>query len=213
LDVIVDRLELGISFVGSYNPTTNQANFTTLSGLPDGTLPAASTVGNSFVIVTQQATGQAPAPVVPMNKGDFLVADPVANTWTLIPVGTALDEFTDYLDTPATYVGSVGYNVAVNATETGLEFVPGTDVQSIYSAGAPATRANGSALQNGDQWLDTSTNREKHWNGTAWQDQVYTVVTATSTPPASPVSGRLWYDKATSTLFIWDTLATKWVAV
>jgi len=213
LDVIVDRLALGTNFVGSYNPITNQVDFTTLSGFPDGTLPAASTVGNSSVIVTKTATGQAPAPTIPMNKGDFLVADPVANTWTLIPVGTALDEFTDYLDTPSTYVGSVGYNVAVNATETGLEFVPKTDVQSIYSAGAPALRPNGSALQIGDQWLDASTNREKHWDGAVWQDQVYTIVTATSTPPTSPASGRLWYDKATSTLFIWDTLATKWVAV
>jgi len=213
IDAIVDRLETGINFIGTYNPITNQADFTTLSGLTDGTLPAASTVGNSFLVVIRQAVGQSPAPVVQMNRGDFLVADPVANTWTLASVGDALEKFTEYFDVPSTYVGAAKSNLLVNATEDGLEFGFVDDTQSIRSAGAPTERPSTEPLHLGDQWLDTTTNNEKHWDGADWRNQVYVRVTDTTTAPSSPVSGTLWYDKTTSTLFIWDTLANRWVAV
>lgn len=212
IDVVVDRLETGVNFVGTYAPSTNTADFTTLSALPDGTLPAANTVGNSFLVVVEQATGQSPAPVVPMNKGDFLVADPIANTWIHVPIGTAVDEFIDYLDTPTTYVGSAGKNVAVNAGETALEFATPADVMSIYSTTAPATRLDLTALQLGDQWLDATTNREKFWDGAVWREQVYVDATPT-TPPAAPVDGLLWYDETTSALYIWDATIPQWVAI
>lgn len=213
LDVYIDRLEGGINFVGTYAPSTNTADFTTASGLPDGTLPAANTVGNSFLVVTEQAIGQAPAPAVQMNRGDFLVADPVANTWTLIPVGTAIDEFTNYPDTPSSYVGNAEKVVSVNATETGLEFITASDTHTNRTNPAPVLHPNGNALAAGDYWQDTVSNLEKFYDGAAWQDQVYVEVTA-GTVPTQVYSGKLWYDTDTGTLYVYDVSATnKWVAI
>jgi hypothetical protein len=207
VDAILDRLESGINFVGSYNPATNQADFTTLSGLTDGTLPADNTVGNSFLVVTIQATGQAPAPIIPLNKGDFLVADPVTNTWFQIPIGRAVDEFTDYLDTPSSYLGAASSFLRVNATETGVEFAVPVDTHSLASATAPTLRQDGSALQVGDQWYDTVTNREKLWDGAMWKEQVYV------SQPTLVADGLLWYDTITSSLYIWDATVNQWVAI
>ena len=77
----------GIGFIGSYDATTHVADYTTESGFTDGALVAASSATNKYVIVGTAGTGAAPAPVVSMGVGDWLVSNGTA--WYLVPLSSA----------------------------------------------------------------------------------------------------------------------------
>lgn len=197
LDVYIDTLEQTVKFIGSYQPSTNTASFTALSGYASGVLPAANTLSSpGFLIVTEQAVGQAPAPAVPMLKGDYLIADPATNVWTHVDIGTAISSFLALTDTPSTYTGSATYTLRVNSSETGVEFAQAGDVHSYLDASAPTIE------KTGDEWVSTDYTESVAIDLTNWRQHAYVAETSGTPPTAYP--GRLWYDQSTSSLFIYD---------
>lgn len=89
--------------------------------------------------------------------------DPVTAGFVLRPNGTALQDGDIYIDT----VSQQGYYYN---TATGLWTLFGSDTHSFIGAGDPivatpiTTRPNGTALQNGDQYIDTLTNEGYYYN-------------------------------------------------
>jgi hypothetical protein len=88
----VDQSVTGaLQYIGSFNASTGQTDFTTASGLPDGPLPDASVAGdNHYVIVSTAGTPPAgvgpPETQAPANSGDWWMSD--GTQWSLLPVGT-----------------------------------------------------------------------------------------------------------------------------
>lgn len=213
IDAVVDVIGGGSRFIGTYAPISNTVDFTASSGYADGTLPAANTlVPADFLVVTEQAIGQAPAPAVQMYKGDYLIADTVNNVWIHLQLGNPLISFLDLADTPTSYTGEQFSALSVNSLENGIEFVQSGDVQSFYDSSAPTS------LIVGNQWNDSITSREKvapiAGSSTLWQEQVY-VQTSSGVPPSTPYSGQLWYDNSSNTLYIYDVSTTpaSWVSL
>jgi hypothetical protein len=214
IDALASRISLlvkGLAYFGTYNASTNTADFTAASGLTDGTLPAAGTTNqDSYLVVNVDGTpGTGPLAGTAMDKGDWIVSD--GTSWTHLDISTNVDEFRELIDTPASYAGSAGRVVAVNATEDGLEFVEATDTHSIYSATSPTTRLGGAALQAGDRWINSTTLVPSTWSGTAWQ--AVSPVIVSTTAPTQTSEGLLWYNPSVSTLFIRDNLAAAWVGI
>lgn len=211
IDSIFDSTIInGSRFIGTYAPSTNTADFVASTSYADGTLPAANTLlVPDFLVVTEQAVGQAPAPTVQMYKGDFLLADPVTNTWIHYQFGALPLSYLLLGDTPSSYATFGQQLIRVNATETGMELaLQGTDKQTNYSAVSPGT------FIDSDLWVDSTSKLESVATGGQW---LYTspVSVTTGVPPANPFNGALWYDRFSSTLYIYDASITpaSWVGV
>ena len=209
LDNIIDRLEAGIQFIGSYDVVGDLADYTVSSGFTDGALPVAADRPNSLLLIISQGTGTGNAPAVDFNRGDFLVSDGV--TWSRIAVGTALSTFLEAIDTPTSYLNQAGLTAFVNAAETGIEFKLKTDTHTYVNANAPGTRPNTDPLEAGDQWQESDTGREHFYDGAAWQEQVYVDVNVST--PTTTRDGYLWYHTTTGTLYIYDATAASFVAI
>jgi len=214
IDVLASRISLltkGLSYFGTYDANTNTADFTAASGLTDGALPVADASNqDSYLVVTVDGTpGTGPLAGTFMDKGDWIISDGVS--WTHLDISTNVDQFTELIDTPASYTGSAGKIVAVNSTATALEFVTAVDTHSIYAATSPTTRVNGTALQTGDRWINSTTLVPSTWSGTAWQ--MVSPVIVSTTAPTQTTEGLLWYNPSVSTLFVRDNLAAAWVGI
>lgn len=214
IDILAQRaatLTKGLSFVGSYDATTDQADFTTVSGLTDGPLPAAGiTNENTYLIVTVSGTPTTgPLTGTAMKVGDYVVSDGV--TWTLVPLSASVTDFTGLTDTPSSYVGQAGKFVAVNSTETELEFVSSPDTHSILQATEPTLRPNGSALSVGDRWVDSTTLNTYVYNGATF-DRVVPVIVGT-TAPTQTTEGLLWYNPNVNVLYVRDNTAGAWIGI
>lgn len=87
----VDTLATGAQqLVGVLNGTTGQAVFDPASGIPNGTLPLASTVSpNDYVMIDTAGTPPVGPPEtrIPLEIGDWLIAAPTQ--WIHLPVGGA----------------------------------------------------------------------------------------------------------------------------
>lgn len=211
VDAIFDVVSTEYSrFVGTYTPSTNTVDFVSSTGYTDGVLPAANTLmAPDFLVVTEQAVGQAPAPTVQMYKGDLLLADPGTNTWIHYQFGTVPLSYLLLNDTPASYTGAAQQLISVNATETGMESTPaGTDLNTYYSAGAPGV------FIDSDIWVDSTTKLESVSTGGQWENTNPVAVT-NGTPPVNPHNGTLWYDRSSANLYIYDTSTTpaSWVGI
>lgn len=214
IDVLASRIALltkGLSYYGTYDAATDNADFTAASGLTDGALPVADASNqDSYLVVTVDGTpATGPLAGTFMDKGDWIVSDGVA--WTHLDISTNVDEFIELIDTPAAYTGAAGQFVRVNATETGLEFATATDTHAILAAAAPVLRLDGSALQTGDRWINSITFRPYTWDGAAWQ--VVSPVIVSTTQPAQTTTGLMWYNPSVSTLFVRDGAAGAWVGI
>lgn len=202
--------EGGARFIGSYSPSTNFADFTPSSAYVDGVLPSANTLTSpDFLVVIEEAVGQAPAPAVQMYKGDYLIAYPATNTWVHLPIGSALGSVLTLPEMPNSYAGYANYTVAVDSSETSLEFIPKDDFQSFSNTLEPVSTSVG------DQWFDPAAQIERVLVGpSTWVRHSY-VQESAGIPPASPSSGQLWYNSSTSTLYIYDvsTVPASWVSL
>lgn len=91
VETAVAAISGGVAFIGTYNSTTNIADFTVASGYTDGVLVAASAATNKYVIVTTAGTGTAPAPIVALAIGDWLISN--GSVWTKVALsgGTLTD--------------------------------------------------------------------------------------------------------------------------
>lgn len=76
-----------VTFIGTYNATAHTADYTVISGYTDGVLVAASAATNKYLIVTVAGTGIAPAPVVALVPGDYLISD--GSAWNKVGLGGA----------------------------------------------------------------------------------------------------------------------------
>lgn len=83
-EAAIAALTGGIAFIGQYDATAHTADYTSVSGLPDGVLVAASAATNKYVIVGVAGTGASPAPVVSLAVGDWLVSD--GSAWNKVPL-------------------------------------------------------------------------------------------------------------------------------
>ena len=214
IDVLALRADLlskGISFVGTYNAATDSADFTTSSGLTDGALPAAGVTNQAtyLVVGTDGTPATGPLAGTSMATGDWIISD--GTTWTHLSLATSITTFTGLTDTPANYTGSAGKIVAVNATETGLEFVASADTHSILAATEPTIRPTGSPLVAGDRWVDSTTLNTYVYNGASFA-RVVPVIVSTSAPTQT-TEGLLWYNPNVSVLYVRDNTAAAWVGI
>lgn len=212
IDAIYDVAEGGSRFVGTYAPSTNTADFVASSGYADGTLPSANTLtAPDFLIVVEEAIGQAPAPTVQMYKGDYLLADPGTNTWIHYQFGGTPLSFLLLSDTPGSYSGQNGQILKVNSGESGLEFANALAADNhsyLIIAGGPTV------FNDSDIWVDETILAESVGTGGQWLYTSPVVVTST-TPPTGASNGLLWYDRDSLTLYIYDVSISpaSWVAI
>ena len=118
--------------------------------------------------------------------------------------------------------GTAGQVLSTNGAGT-LSWIaaPGAPNLLPANATAPATRADGSALQDGDLYYDTTTNTLMVYEGGAWvaaggsaidaRYQVAASAPATRADTSALVEGDLYYDTATDALMKWD--GTSWTSV
>ena len=144
--------------------------------------------------------------------GDPTVTNPV----TLRPDGTALQDGDLYIDTVAQ--SGYYYNLALT---TWTAF--GTDTHAFSGAGDPITlavaaRPNGTALQDGDVYFDTTVGQERAYRydlaTTTWVNADNKTFTQDTLPPAaSSFDGDLWYDTNTLESFVYynDGTSFQWV--
>lgn len=220
----IAQLTKGLSFFGTYDPSTDNADFTPSSGLVDGPLPVAGpTNQDTYLIVNVDGTALPAVPDVGgtvMLSGDWLISD--GTSWTHLDLTNTVSTFTGHPDTPNSYTGEAGKVLKVNATETALEFVDPVDTHSIYYSGAALAGSGGfplfrdpptntSPLQVGDRFIDSDNNNPYVWNGATW-DFLTPIIISTSTPTET-TPGLLWYNSSISTLFVRDPVANAWVGV
>ena len=214
IDVLALRADLlskGISFVGTYNASSDAADFTTSSGLTDSALPAAGITNKDtyLVVATDGTPATGPLAGTSMATGDWVISD--GTTWTHLSLSTSTSTFTGLTDTPLSYTGNSGKIVAVNSAETALEFVDTADTHSILAATEPTIRPGGAALAGGDRWVDSNTLNTYVYNGVSFIRIVPTVVSTSA--PVQTTEGLLWYNPSVSTLFVRDNTAAAWVGI
>ena len=218
IDVLAARISVltkGLSFFGTYNAATDQADFTVSSGLTDGSLPASGpTNQDSYLVVTTAGTpATGPLSGTAMSVGDWMISDGTA--WTHLDLSTNVTTFTGQTATPSVYTGFAGYTPVVNSAETALEFSSSSsDTHSILAASAPTFRdppTNTAALQAGDQWVDSNTLNTYVWDGSAWS-RIVPVIVSTSAPTQT-TGGLLWYNPNVSTLYVRDSTINAWVGI
>lgn len=214
IDILAQRaavLTKGISFIGTYDASADFADYTTISGFVDSALPAPGVANeNTYLVVNVDgtpATGSLAGTA--MAAGDYVVSD--GTTWTHIPLSTSVTTFTGLTDTPSSYVGQAGKIVAVNSTETALEFVSAADTHSILQATEPTLRPDGSSLLVGDRWVDSTTLNTYVYNGANF-DRIVPVIVST-TVPTQTTEGLLWYNTNVSTLYVRDNTAAAWIGI
>jgi len=67
-------------------------------------------------------------------------------------------------------------------------------------------------LSKGESWLDTvSTQIFKIYDGAAWQTNK-AVASIFAGKPSNPVNGQLHYDKTLSTMYVYDSASSSWLA-
>ena len=212
IDAIYDVVEGGSRFIGTYAPSTNTADFLASTGYTDGVLPSANLLyASDFLVVTEEGIGQAPAPAVQMYKGDYLFDWKDTNTWVHYQFGSSAPSFLSLSDTPGSYSGQSGQIVQVNSPESGLEFASplAADNHSFYIiAGGPTV------FKDSDIWIDETALTESVGTAGVWKYTSPVAVTST-TPPTGVSDGSLWYDRDSSTLYIYDVSINppSWVAV
>lgn len=219
LSIRMAALSKGLSFFGTYNASTDFADFTAPSGVADGPLPVADASNqDSYLVVSTDGTpASGPLSGTPMASGDWVISD--GTTWTYLDLTTSISNFLFFPDTPSSFAGQAGNVLRVNATETALEFVTLSDTHSIFASGTtypggPTFRdppTNTLALQAGDRWIDSDTLIPYTWDGALWK-QVVPVIVSTTTPTET-TGGALWYNPNISTLFVRDSAVNAWVGV
>lgn len=214
IDVLALRANLlskGISFIGTYDASSDVANYTTASGFTNGALPAAGISNkDTYLVVDIDGTPTSgPLSGTSMVTGDWVISD--GTSWTHLSLSTSTATFTGLTDTPVNYTGSAGKSVAVNSAETALEFVDTADTHSILASTAPTIRPSGAALSAGDRWVDSTTLNTYVYNGASFARIVPTVVSTSA--PTQTTEGLLWYNPSVSTLFVRDNTAAAWVGI
>jgi hypothetical protein len=69
------------------------------------------------------------------------------------------------------------------------------------------------SLSKGESWLDTvSTQIFKIYDGSTWQT-TKAVASIFAGKPSNPVNGQLHYDKSLSTMYIYDSTSSSWLAI
>jgi hypothetical protein len=204
-----------LSFVGTYNASTDSADFTATSGLVDGPLPAASVANKDTYLIVDAAGTPATGPLAgtAMNPGDWVISD--GTNWTHLNLSSNITSFLSLPDTPSSYAGQGGKSVYVDPTATSLIFADSSDTNSIVFNTAPTSRdpglTNTVPLQEGDRWVDSTTLNTYVRESSTWNPIVPVIFSETK--PVETQGGLLWYKPSVGTLFVRDSTASAWVGI
>ena len=125
-----------------------------------------------------------------------------------------------------TRIGAGELCVNTNAGDPGLYFAdataaPSTGLIKVGPTHVGTTQPNNApvgftSFSKGESWLDTaSTHILKIHDGTTWQlpKAIASITASAGTYPSNPVNGQLHYTESNTTLYIYRTSTSSWVAI